>query len=110
MQQIFDLVWNSFAHILTAILPASRGFPAEVQAGLTQLISYTNVWGIVIPWQTVWQIIRIIFYFESAILAFNFVKLLISWCTRILGPIGGAAVAGTIAFSGALVWVASLFQ
>jgi len=66
------LVW------LINILPASTGFPPEVQNAFTTIGGYTKIFDPLIPWATMATCVALAFSVEIAIFGFKTLKWIIS--------------------------------
>jgi hypothetical protein len=109
MQTIFNLLWNGVITIFAATLPKSQGFSSGMYNSLAQLITYTNVWGVVIPWGVVFNILAYTFYFESTVLTFKFVRMVIGYVPRLMEATAAASSAVGQGASALFAFITTLF-
>jgi len=109
MQAIFNFLWNGVVLLLNLILPHSVGFPPEVAESISAVVSRAKIWGIIIPFDTVFRVLSLYLVFEVSWFSFKFIRWLIPIASRIMSGI----ISGVSAFGGLIgnlgSYIAGLF-
>jgi len=84
----FDRIVDGFFNVIVALLPSSQGFGPDVQNSLYNIISQTRVWGIIVPFDTMFSVLFAVLVFEGFLLGFK----ITAWVIGIAGKFFGVRI------------------
>lgn len=79
MSFLFDQIWGLTVAVLVRILPASSGLPTNFQESLTSFIAYLNLFNLILPIDTMLQIVAVSVIFELGIVTWHFIKMVLNY-------------------------------
>jgi hypothetical protein len=72
-------LFYSILNFFVGLLPNSSGFPTEIETALTTAIVEGEKWSFIVPFETIFRILAIVFVIEGGILSYKVLSKILSW-------------------------------